>query len=219
MRKSFLILTFLISTAHASSEEAEQILHKEFVPTAFGIKSRTIDSKDGDAVSKVIESYKIENPGAEILRIELQTCTSDYELPQNTITNRKIDEHLKLAEERHSMVTAQLSKVKKFQIAGKPKLCGPTFESKDLNDRFVTKESGAIYDQKFNQLLSDSEFVKQLKEDALVEDPQSLKARYPSPFLAKFKPFQGIRVFIIGKLKKKAETIEKPKEQPSGKSQ
>ncbi len=219
MRKSFLILTFLISTAHASSEEAEQILHKEFVPTAFGIKSRTIDSKDGDAVSKVIESFKVENAQAEILRIELQTCTSDYELPQNTITNRKVDEHLKLAEERHSMVAGYLSKTKNFQVAGKHKICGPTFESKDLNDRFVTKESGSIYDQKFNLLLSDSEFVNQLKEDALIEDPQSLKSKYPSPFLAKFKPFQGIRVYIVGKLKKKGETNEKPKEQPSGKSQ
>lgn len=219
MKTNFLLVCLLLASAHASSEEAEQILHKEFVQTAFGIKSRTIDSKDGDAVSKVIENYKIENPASEITRIELQTCTSDYELPQNTITNRKIDEHLKLAEERHNMVTAQLSKAKRFQIAGKHKLCGPTFESKDLNDRFVTKESGAIFDQKFNQLLGDPEFVGQLKEDALVEDPQTLKSRYPSPFLAKFKPFQGIRVFIVGKLKKKAETSEKPKEQPSGKSQ
>ena len=209
----------ILSSAHASTEEAEQILHKEFVPTAFGIKSRTIDSKDGEAVRKLIDKFKIDNPGTEIFRIELQTCTSDYELPQNTITNRKIDEHLKLAEERHGMVVGHLNKAKKFEVAGNHKLCGPTFESKDLNDRFVTKESGAIYEQKFNQLLSNTEFVTQLKEEALVEDPQSLKAKYPSPFLAKFKPFQGIRVFIIGKLKKKADSSEKSKEQPSGKSQ
>jgi hypothetical protein len=218
--KTYLLaLILLLSAFQASSEEAEQILHKEFVPTAFGIKSRTIDSKDGDAVIKAIENFRVQNPGVEIARIELQTCTSDYELPQNTIVNRKVDEHVKLAEERHAMVTGQLLKDKRFPVAGKSKLCGPTFEPKDLNDRFVTKESGVIYEQKFNQLLNDSDFVTQLKEEALIEDPQTLKSKYPSPFLAKFKPFQGIRIFIVGKHKKKESSEEKSRVQPSGKSQ
>jgi len=208
-----------MASALASAEEAEQLLHKSFIPTAFGIKSRTIDSKDGDAVIKAIETFKLQQPDAIISRIELQTCTSDYELPQNTITNRKVDEHVKLAEERHAMVTGQLTKIK-LNVAGKSKLCGPTFESKDLNDRFVTKESGEIYTQKFQQLLNDQEFISQLKEDALVEDPQSLKSKYPTPFLAKFKPFQGIRLFIFGNTKKKAEPAQKEiKGLPSGKSQ
>jgi hypothetical protein len=219
VKTTYLFLILFIATAHASSEEAEQIVHKEFIPTSFGIKSRTIDSKDGDAVIKAIENFKVLNPSVEIARIELQTCTSDYELPQNTITNRKVDEHVKLAEERHAMVTGQLGKDKRFYVTGRSKLCGPAFEPKDLNDRFVTKESGAVYDQKFNLLLSNTDFVTQLKEDALVEDPQSLKTKYPTPFLAKFKPFQGIRVFIIGKVKKKESPVEKPKVLPSGRSQ
>jgi hypothetical protein len=205
--------------ALATVESEEQLLHKEFIPTAFGIKSRTIDSKDADAVIRAIDNFILQYPSAEIKRIELKTCTSAYELPQSTLTHRKVDEHLKLAEERHSMIQQQLVKSKKFQMQGEAKVCGPAFGRLDLNDRFITKESGQIYEQKFAQLLSNQEFMLQLKEDALIEDPLILKSRYPSPFLAKFKPFQGVRLFIFGKLKTKEQNLEKSKAAPSGKSQ
>jgi hypothetical protein len=211
-----IILSFGIQ---ASAEEVEVLLHREFLPTAFGIKSRTIDIKDGELVAKAIENYKVQNPNAEILRIELQTCTSDYRLPQSTLTARRLNEHEQLAEERHSMIRDHLVRSTKIFPSGHHKVCGPKFETKDLNDRFISKESGAIYEEKFKQLIHDESFVQQLKVEALVDDPEVLKKKYPTIFLAKFKPFQGVRLSLYGRLKKKGESALKPTEKPSGKTQ
>lgn len=214
------ILSILLMPALSWSEETAQdsVVFQQFIPTAFGIKSRTIDVKDADSVVKSIEDFKLQNPNVEITALDLQTCTSDYELPQNTITNKKVDEHVQLVQERHQFVAERLMK-NKYTVIGKPKVCGPAFSMADLNDRFVTRESGEIFEKKFHLLLSDKTFVTQLKEDALIEDPTTLKKNYPTPFLAKFKPFQGIRLVIKGVKKNHPSVKVQDPTKPSGKNQ
>lgn len=209
---------FLSAGAFAQDEKTEEILHQEFIPTAFGVKSRTLDKKDAEAVMKAIEKFKHSAPKAEISRLELLTCASDYRLPPITLTDKKINEHWYLAKERNDMVMKELEKNFKLPVTGQARVCGPEFEPTDLNDRFVTKESGTIYEARFQQLLKDPVFVQQLKEEASIENGEVLKSLYPSAFLAKYKPFQGIRLSVWGMVKQsQVQKIEAKK--PSGKTQ
>lgn len=212
---------YLFSTclwANSSGPEAEAILHSEFVPTSFGIRSRTLDKSEAETVIKAIQQYKIQHAKSEISKIDILTCTSDYRLPQVSVTRKNEGEHIQLAKDRNEMMKAEISRIFKLPIAGESSVCGPEFNRDDLNDRFVTKDSGAIYDVKFNALMADEKFKGQLKEQALISEPEKLKEVYPSPFLAKYKPFQGVRIHIWGTVKgetqKKADT-----KQPSGKNQ
>ena len=216
MSKLFL-LTFLLCSLASAEEVSEQVLFKKFIPTAFGIRSRTIDQRDADAVIKEVQNFKLSEPLAKISRLEILTCASDYNLPQTIIPNRK-NEHVLLAKERNEMIKIALTKAYPYTVIATSKLCGPKFEAKDLNDRFITKESGPLYAAKLNALHSDAEFTKSLKEEALIENSASLVEMYSSPFLAKYKPFQGIRLSIWGELKE-SKKVEKPTASPSGKNQ
>jgi hypothetical protein len=217
--KNLLFLLILITSPAAFAEEiSEEIIFKKFIPTAFGIRSRTIDRKDAEAVIKEVKNFKLSEPSAKISRLEILTCTSDYPLPQTSITNRKVNEHAQLALERNEMIKSTLSKALPHTIVATSKVCGPKFNPEDLNNRFVIKESGPLFATKLNELHNNSEFVKSLKEEALIEDSALLVDLYPSPFLAKYKPFQGIRLLIWG-LVTESKTPVKPKALPSGKSQ
>jgi hypothetical protein len=213
----FILLSFLVCTLSYAEEVSEKIIFKKFIPTAFGIRSRTIDRKDADAVIKEIKNFKLAEPLAKISRIDILTCTSDYNLPQTIIPNRK-EEHVQLAKERNEMVQKALINAYPYAVVAESKLCGPRFKTADLNDRFITKQSGPLFASKLNELHNSAEFTQSLKEEALIDDSATLVDAYSSPFLAKYKPFQGIRLSIWGELKESKEA-EKPKASPSGKSQ
>jgi hypothetical protein len=216
---SKLILLSLLLCSFAQAEEpTESVIFKKFIPTAFGIRSRTIDRKDAELVLKEVKNFKLAEPSAKISRLEILTCTSDYPLPQTSITNRKVNEHMQLAQERNEMIKSTLSKSLPHIVVATSKVCGPKFNPEDLNNRFVTKESGPLFALKLNELHGDAEFVKSLKEEALVENSALLVDLYPSPFLAKYKPFQGIRLLIWGTIAEPQRPV-KPKVLPSGKSQ
>lgn len=215
----FIFLTLLATSMALAEASKESAILKSFVPTAFGIKSRTIDVKEAEKVLKLIQDFKINNPQTRILGIELLTCTSDYKLPQASVTNRKTDEHIQLAKERHMMIAEHLVRSLKLPVSGEARVCGPEYSAEFLNDRFVTIQSGAIFHERFKALIQSEGFVQKLKEEALVDDPELLKRIYPTPFLARFKPFQGVRVFIKGEVKEEAETQPKLVTPPSGKNQ
>jgi hypothetical protein len=212
----FLSLLFSISVY---AQETERILFKQFLPTEFGVKSRTHDTKDAEALLKSINDFQSANPKLHIRRIEVLTCSSDFELPVNSITGKKVNENLQLAKERSEMIKSEVTKTLKSQIEFGSRICGPKYiRQDDFNDRFVTKESGSIYTSKFKTLLNDDIFLQKLREEALIEAPESLMSLYPTPFLAKFKPFQGIRIIIWGSAQE-VEKIEKTTAPTSGKNQ
>ena len=213
----FLIFCLVSFLAHGevNEEASEKVIFKKLIPTSFGIKSRTIDKKDAESVIKEIEQFKLSNPTAEI-SIDVLTCTSDYELPPVSLTDKKIDEHLQLGLERSLMIKNELIKLS-IPFVIDTKICGPVFKKDDLNDRFVTKES-KTFATKFEALKKTEGFLDQLREEALIEDPETLMELHSTLFLAKFKPFQGIRLLIKGKVKQ-ATKVEKLKVQPSSKTQ
>ena len=218
---SLLMSFFIILSLGAQVVEVkpEILIHKEFVSTAFGVKSRTLDKKDAEAVIKALHQFKVDHPEAHINRVEVLTCTSDYKLPQISITHKETDEHLRLAKERLEMLTEEMKKVSPYPFSGKAQVCGPTFKKDDMNDRFVTRESGAIFDEKFKNLLADSAFIELLKSEALLENPSDLKSIYSSPFLAKYKPFQGVRLFVWGSINQASPKKREELKKPSGKIQ
>lgn len=218
MKNLFFLFILLTSPAVLAEEVSEEIIFKKFIPTAFGIRSRTIDRKDAEAVLKEVKNFKLAEPSAKISRLEILTCTSDYPLPQTSITNRKVNEHMQLAQERNEMIKSTLSKALPHIIVATSKVCGPKFNPEDLNNRFVIKESGPLFAMKLNELHNNPEFVKSLKEEALVENSALLVDLYPSPFLAKYKPFQGIRLLIWGSVPESQRPL-KPMVSPSGKNQ
>jgi len=76
----FVLGIYLFSSclwANSSDYVADVILHSEFIPTSFGIKSRTIDKNDAESVIKAIQQFKIQHSKSEISKIEILTCTSD----------------------------------------------------------------------------------------------------------------------------------------------
>lgn len=218
--KLFLLLLFInLAWAQDPFEKGEEkVLYQVFSPTAFGIKSRTIDEKDAQSVIALMKSFLLSSPQAVVSRVDILTCTSDYELPQAIIAQRKANEHLELAKVRHSMVEKEFKKSFPYSVTGGYQICGPEFTREDLNDRFVTKESGELYQQKLNRLLEKPEYLKQLEEFALMTNPESISSIYPSIFLAKFRPFQGIRLKVWG-YEKQSKKIEINPKQPSGKNQ
>jgi hypothetical protein len=214
----FILLSLLLSFFAHAEEQSDSVIFKKFIPTAFGIRSRTIDRKDAETVLKEVKQFKLEAPTAKISRLEILTCTSDYPLPQTSITNRKVDEHVQLAKERNEMIKSIVAKALPHVLVATSKVCGPKYNPEDLNNRFVIKESGPLFATKFNELHHNPEFIKSLKEEALVENSSLLVDTYPSPFLAKYKPFQGIRLLIWGTVPE-AQRLVKPKALPSGKNQ
>lgn len=215
----FIFLSLILSSMAMAQEVQETIVHKAFARTSFGIKSRTIDTKDAENVLKIIANYKLSNPQTVLTGIEILTCTSDYELPQNIVTSKKVDEHIQLAKDRHMMIIEQVVKSLQLPVSGEARQCGPDYTADVLNDRFVTVQSGAIYEERFKALFQSEGFVQKLKEETLIEDPEHLKELYPTPFLARFKPFQGVRIYIKGLVKEKAEEKPKPTKIPSGRIQ
>lgn len=214
------ILSFLFTSSLLAQEASQETIeHKVFIPTPFGIKSRTIDKKDAERVLKSIHEFKLARPDAQITGFEILTCTSDYELPQSSVTQKKVDEHWTLAKDRHFMILEEIGKTYQLPIKGEFKICGPEFKKEDLNDRFVTQQSGVIFEERFKALLDTPGYKEQLKEEALMEQPELLKKLYPTPFLAKYKPFQGVRLFIKTLVKEKESLRPKAVTPPSSKSQ
>jgi len=198
---------------------AEKLVVEKFVPTAFGIKSRTIDVKDAEAVIQSIKDFQKNDAKAIISHLEILTCTSSYPLPKSTLTRHPESEHIYLATQRHETIVTELKKHFKTSIIGEAKVCGPSFDRKDLNDRFVTPESGQFYQDRFKELSQDEELEKSLKEIALT-NLSDVQERFSSPFLAKYRSFQGIRirVFVLDE-KKEIIPIKDEFKSPSSKSQ
>jgi len=217
MKKTLLFcLVSFAANGQNLEESVPTILLKKFIPTAFGSKSRTLDIKDAENVAQEIQGFKVSNPAVVIDRIEILTCTSDFE-PHQTALPKKIDEHVQLAKERNDMIRTELVKNFSVPIQADSKVCGPNYKPLDLNDRLVAVESGDIFIKKLKELQEDQVFIAKLKEEALIDNVESLPQLYTTIFQKKFQPFQGIRLFIWGKVKGSVEKT-KPKP-PSSKNQ
>lgn len=199
------------------SEPAEEKkVFDQFFSTAFGIKSRTIDIKDAEKVIKAIKEFQLKEPKIKISKIHILTCASSLPLPKSTTTPNPETEHIKLANQRHEMVISELQKNFQVSISGESRQCGVDFQKIDLNDRFVVPESGALFEERFKSLSENAEFMKKLKEETN-QELSEVREKFNSPFLAKYRSFQGIRLEVYSLVEKTEITPvkEEPKKSSS----
>lgn len=184
-----LVLFFIVFSAHGQSDctVSGQLLHQEFLLTAFGKESRTIDVKDAESVVARVKKYVSENPKNKIEKIQVTVCTSAWSLKGN--------ENLDLAKQRSDIMSQELKKLT-WPSEVSYRVCGPEFDPKDLNDRFVTRES-PLFQERFERLLANKELRSLYTSEALVENMETL-LDYSSPFQAKYRPFQGNQIKIWG---------------------
>ena len=123
--------------------------------------------------------------------------------------------NLDLAEQRSLYAAKALNDLKnsnlelaKVSFETKFALAGPEFVTKDLNNRFVTKDSPE-YEKKVMEIYNENKDL--LEKEALIKSPADLKdeKRFGNLYQVKYKPFQGFRINISGYKKETMKCGEK----------
>lgn len=147
----------------------------------------------------------------EVVVTSVKVVSTSAKLPfYETVGGKRLmdpksqEKNLSLAQERASFLEKSWSDLKvsnssfqKIEFEVSWALAGPDFIPLDLNDRFVTRLTPG-YVQQLEAL--HKKFEKQFKEEALKPSAMDLldESKFGNLFQAKFKPFQGFRLFISG---------------------
>lgn len=221
MKQLFLAIGLILNFQAFSQdncEDGEKILEQKFFPAPFGKKARNIDVSEAEGVVKHIKQFQLNHPNSIVSKIEVLSCTSSVPLPPLSLTDRRENEHLDLAMQRALLLKKELNK-HNFKSEVAHRVCGPEFKPLDKNLRFIVKgNSGALYEQAYAEIQKTENLLDQYKEEALIESFDEIKKNYPAPFEAKYRPFQGYRVKITGRIRCAGEKSKVIKS-PSGKSQ
>jgi hypothetical protein len=184
----------------ADCDPSEKTVLQKFQPIPFGKLARNILETEAQEIIKLISDFKINNPKVEVVRLDVLVCTSAYPLPPISITDKNDNEHIDLALQRAMKIKKDLNK-QSIPAEVAHKVCGPAFVPTDKNWRIVVKGKTPqnIYDQAYADIGNTAGILEQYKNEALIESFDEVKAQYPEPFLAKYKPFQGYRINLVGK--------------------
>ena len=199
MIKLLIFLPFIFSTSWAADCNPEvHILDEKFFPYPFGKESRTLDYKEFEEIVSYIKEFE-KNKKHQITKTEILVCTSDYRLPPMSVTHKNENEHLDLAMQRAGGLKKELNK-KGINSEVSHKLCGPTFRKLDMNWRFITKQHmNGKYEEAFRDIQKTEGIHEMYKNEALMNSFDEVKQKFPEPFLAKYKPFNGYRLRLHGK--------------------
>ena len=174
---------------YAFSEDClgeKAVLFEDMIPLDLGAKRSEVSIAQIEPLKQKILSYKDAHPDEKILMVAVISQTTTLPFWMEVNGKKKFDpsseeKSLSLAIERATLATKLSSEWKKeiafkgieFDISAQK--AGPEFEPRDLNLRFVTKDSPLAKDIKFNN--------------------------YPNLYLAKYSPHHGIKLKIIGQRK------------------
>lgn len=199
MLKLLIFIPFLLSTVQAADCNPEvHVLNEKFFPYPFGKESRTLDYKEFEEIVFYIKESE-KNKKHQVTKTEILVCTSDYRLPPMSVTHKNENEHLDLAMQRAGGLKKELNK-KGINADVSHKLCGPAFRNLDKNWRFITKEHmNGKYQEAFKDIEKTEGILEMYKAEALINSIDELRTKFPEPFLAKYKPFNGYRLRLIGK--------------------
>ncbi len=219
---SLLISLPLTLSAQISGEcdsDTEILLGQpSFVQTPFGKAATRIEASEALGIVKLIQDLKSSSPDKNITRVEVLVCTSDVKIKPESITDRRENIHIELAQQRAAALKKELNKAS-IQSDISSQVCGPSFVKKDLNWRFFTEEnSKKFYDSAF-ATLNTPESLEMYKEFALIENFEELKRKFPAPYLAKYKPFNGYRIKVFAKNVCRNGSMRPKPKSPSGKNQ
>lgn len=192
------------------------VLHGEMIPLNFETGRSTVGEDQIEPVKNKVSAY-LSSHEIELIT-DVTVTTSSSKAPfYTTINGKKVldpqsnEKSLSLAKERMVFAEKVMSSLKasypniKFNFAAE--LAGPDFHPADLNDRFVTRMT-AGYGERVESLFQ--KHKASYTDQAIVQSSYDLldEQKFGNLFLAKFKPFHGIRLVIQGYKKELVKCLE-----------
>lgn len=197
-----LLLTFISLTAWGQPHEcdpSEKSVMQKFLPSPFGKLAWNILESEAEEIINLVADYKSKNPKIELVHLDILVCTSAYPLAPISITDKNQHANVDQALQRALKIKKRFNQ-QTIPTEVAHKVCGPAFVPLDKNWRIVVKgKSGDLYDRAYKDIEKTEGILELYKTEALIETFAEVKAQYPEPFLAKYKPFQGYRVKLFGK--------------------
>jgi hypothetical protein len=228
---SVVFSTSIYAQATPICVEDKHILFSEFILQNFDDRRTEVGIDQTQVLKSKVKTFIDANPTLVITDVAVSSSSSKVPL-YLSIGGRKIIDpksearSLALAQDRAHFAARALMEIKnsnsalaQTKFSTSADLSGPDFTPKDLNNRFVTKQTPQ-YEKQVKALFD--EFKSSFEEGALIKSETDLldESRFSNLYQAKYKPFQGFRVVISG-FKKCVDKKVLPagSSSPSGKNQ
>lgn len=219
MNKFTLILCFLPALAWGAvsfnpapeCSDAKTSLHKAFVPTDF--EDRTTVGRDQvEPLRALILGFISANPSMVITDIEVTASSAKAPFyiqsgKRKILDPQSLMRNSNLARERSDFAQALLREIKMSKselsntvLVTKSEVAGPDFVPLDLNSRFVTPMTAGYADMVRSHFEEHKAILGSLALKTSADELLN-ESIYPNFYQVKFKPFQGLRLEILGHAK------------------
>jgi hypothetical protein len=210
------VLSYSLMASGEVCVEEKQNVYSDFVPLSFDGRRTEVGNDQVQPVKDKLIAFISFNSNINITDITVTDCSSKAPL-YISLGGRKIVDpmsdarNMSLAQERARFVSrilndlkASSSSLSKVNFNAAAELAGPDFIPLDLNNRFATKMS-PNYEKRVKELFV--ELKEMYTKEAVINSEKDLldESRFNDLYQAKYKPFQGFRINILG-YKKCSET-------------
>lgn len=200
--------------------EEKLTLYSEFVPLNFEEGRSEVGIDQIQPVKNKIKAFIDANPTMIITDVSVTSSSSKTPFHVNVGGKKVIDpnsdaRNMSLAQDRARYASQSLNELKssnsslaQVNFSASAVLAGPDFTPKDLNNRFVTKQS-KDYEKQVKAVYE--ELKDSLTNEALIKSEKELldESRFSNLYQVKYKPFQGFRVSISGYKKELLKCTDK----------
>lgn len=201
--------------------EEKLTLYSEFVPLNFEEGRSEVGIDQIQPVKAKIKAFIDANPTMIITDVSVTSSSSKTPFHVSVGGKKVIDpnsdaRNMSLAQERARFASQSLNELKasnsslaSVNFSAAAVLAGPDFTPKDLNNRFVTKQS-KDYAKQVKEIYE--ELKDSMNSEALIKSEKELmdESRFSNLYQVKYKPFQGFRVSISGYKKELMKCTDKP---------
>lgn len=200
--------------------EEKLTLYSEFVPLNFEEGRSEVGIDQIQPVKAKIKAFIDSNPTMIITDVTVTSSSSKTPFHISVGGKKVIDpnsdaRNMSLAQDRARYASQSMNELKSSSSAlanvnfsAAAVLAGPDFTPKDLNNRFVTKQT-KDYEKQVHAVYE--ELKDSLTNDALIKSEKELldESRFTNLYQVKYKPFQGFRVSISGYKKELMKCTDK----------
>lgn len=183
--------------------EEKVSLHEEFLQGDLDQKT-TLGRDEVEPVKNFISTFIKSHPQYVVTDVSVTVSSAKTpfyitEGKKKILDPKSNERNLSLAKERSSYVEKALQELKTTQVSftTSAKLGGPDFVPLDLNDRFVSSMTPG-YPEKLEALFK--KYNKEFQEEAFIASYDELlnDKKYVNLYQAKFRPFHGFKIQIMG---------------------
>lgn len=198
--------------------EEKHVLYAEMFPLNFELERSTVGEDQIGPVKNKVTALLASHEAEFITDIEITASSSQAPFFTTAGNGKRVldpesgEKNLSLAKERASFAEKVLKGLKeshpKINVIVQAELSGPDFRPTDLNDRFVTRMTPS-YGEKLESLYQ--KYKTAFNDQALIQSSYDLidEKKYGNLFLAKFKPFHGIRMVVRGHKRELMKCLDK----------